>query len=210
MKYFITAIGTDSGKTLLSAILTEALEADYWKPVQAGLPADSDAVQSLLSNSRSRILPEAVRLKLPASPHAAAAAEGRRLDLSAIRLPEGAREPLVIEGAGGALVPINEKDSVIDLVPQLEASIILVSNHYLGSINHTLLSAELLRQRGYPVAGIVFNGDPMPGTEEVILQRTGYRCLLRIARHHTIDKELVKKYAKQLKESLDEEFTGKR
>lgn len=210
MKYFVTAIGTDSGKTLLSAILTEALEADYWKPVQAGLPTDSDAVKSLLSNKKSLILPEAVRLQMPASPHAAAAAEGRMLELAAIQLPQDAREPLVIEGAGGALVPLNERDSVIDLVPQLGASIILVSNHYLGSINHTLLTAELLRQRNYPVAGIVFNGDPMPGTEEVILQRTGYRCLLRIARHATVDKELVKEYAKKLKNTLDEKFTGTR
>lgn len=210
MKYFVTAIGTDSGKTLLSAILTEALEADYWKPVQAGLPADSDTVKSLLSNNRSRILPEAVRLQMPASPHAAAEAEGRVLNLAAIQLPLEAREPLVIEGAGGVLVPLNAKDSVIDLVPQLKANIILVSNHYLGSINHTLLTAELLRQRSYPVAGIVFNGDPMPGTEEVILQRTGYRCLLRIARHSSVNKELVKEYARKLKNTLDEEFTGTR
>ncbi len=210
MRYFVTAIGTDSGKTLVSAILTEALEADYWKPIQAGLPADSEAVKDLLSNSRSRILPEGVRLQMPASPHAAAQAEGRKLELQDIRLPKEAREPLVIEGAGGALVPLNDKDSVIDLLPQFEASVILVSNHYLGSINHTLLTAELLWQRNIPVTGIIFNGEAMPGTEEVILQRTGYPCLLRIARHAVIDKALVKAYAEQLKNTLDEKFTGTR
>jgi dethiobiotin synthetase len=210
MRYFVTAIGTDSGKTLVSAILTEALAADYWKPIQAGLPADSDTVKSLLSNSRSRILPEAVRLQLPASPHAAAEAEGRVLELQAVTLPIAAREPLVIEGAGGALVPLNDKDSVIDLVSRFGASVILVSNHYLGSINHTLLTAELLRQRNIPVAGIIFNGEAMPGTEEVILQRTGYPSLLRIARHESIDKALVKAYAEQLKVTLDEKFTGTR
>lgn len=210
MRYFVTAIGTDSGKTLVSAILTEALEADYWKPIQAGIPADSDAVKSLLSNGRSRILPEAVRLQMPASPHAAAEAEGRVLELQTIKLPTAAREPLVIEGAGGALVPLNDKDSVIDLVPRFGASVILVSNHYLGSINHSLLTAALLRQRNIPVAGIVFNGEAMPGTEEIILQRTGYPCLLRIARHAAIDKALVKAYAEKLKNILDEKFTGTR
>ncbi|WP_017731757.1 dethiobiotin synthase [Nafulsella turpanensis] len=202
MNYFVTAIGTDSGKTLVSAILAEALQADYWKPVQAGLPADSDTVRELLTNSRTRILPEAVRLKMPASPHAAAAAEGRALKLSDIQLPEGARSPLVIEGAGGCLVPLNERDSVIDLVPQLKARVVLVSNHYLGSINHTLLTAELLKERNYPVEGILFNGDAMPGTEEVILERTGYRCLLRLARHKKVDAALVQMYAQQIKKNL--------
>ena len=199
MNYFVTAIGTDSGKTVVSAILAEALQADYWKPVQAGLPADSDTVRELISNLDTIIHPEAVRLKMPASPHAAAEAEGRELRVSDILLPVAAREPLVIEGAGGCLVPLNAKESVIDLVPQFGARIILVSNHYLGSINHTLLTAAFLKQRGYPVEGIIFNGDPMPGTEEVILERTHYPCLLRIKKHDRITKELVKKYAEELK-----------
>ena len=202
MNYFVTAIGTDSGKTLASAILTESLQADYWKPIQSGLPADSDTVRELVSNPASRILPEAIQLQMPASPHAAAAAEGRRLRLSDIYLPEGARSSLVIEGAGGCLVPLNESESMIDLVPQLNAKVVLVSNHYLGSINHTLLTVELLKQRNYPVEGIIFNGAPQPGTEEVILERTGYRCLLRIARHEKIDAALVQTYAQQLKENL--------
>lgn len=223
--YFITAIGTDSGKTLLSAILTEALQADYWKPVQAGLPKDSDTVKAMLSNTTSRILPEAVFLQMPASPHAAAASENRRISLSDIEWPAGVNNasggqqednlppegrppqdrPLIIEGAGGCLVPLNDHESIIDLVPQFGAQVVLVSNHYLGSINHTLLTAELLRQRNYPVAGIVFNGTAAPGTEEVILKRTGYRCLLRIARHESINKELVKSYAAQLRKELGDE-----
>lgn len=202
MNYFVTAIGTDSGKTLVSAILAEALEADYWKPVQAGLPADSDTVRSLISNPHTRILPEAIRLQMPASPHAAAEAEKRKISLADIQLPSGARQPVVIEGAGGCLVPLNDKESVIDLVPQLKAKVVLVSNHYLGSINHTLLTAELLRQRRYPVAGIIFNGNKVPATEQVILERTGYPCLLRIDQHPEINPELVKKYALQLRENL--------
>ena len=202
MNYFVTAIGTDSGKTLVSAILTEALQADYWKPIQSGLPADSDTVRGLLSNSVSRILPEAIRLQMPASPHAAAAAEGRALRLSDIDLPKEAGGPLVIEGAGGCLVPLNKSESVIDLVPTLKAKVVLVSNHYLGSINHTLLTAELLKQRNYPVEGIIFNGTAQPGTEEVILARTGYRCLLQIERHEKVDAAMVRNYAQKLKENL--------
>ena len=202
MNYFVTAIGTDSGKTLVSAILTEALQADYWKPVQAGLPTDSDTIRELISNQHTVVHTEAVRLKMPASPHAAAEAEGRVLRITDILLPATAREPLIIEGAGGCLVPLNSSESVIDLVPQFGARIILVSNHYLGSINHTLLTAEFLKQRGYPVEGIIFNGDPMPGTEEVILERTKYPCLLRIRQHEKINKEIIQKYAEELRKQF--------
>ncbi len=202
MNYFVTAIGTDSGKTLVSAILAEALQADYWKPIQAGLPTDSDRVRELISNPFTVIHPEAVRLQMPASPHAAAHDEGRELKLAEISLPPAAREPLIIEGAGGCLVPVNNSESVIDLVPRLNAQVILVSNHYLGSINHTLLTAALLQERKYPVAGIIFNGNPMPGTEEVILERTKYPCLLRIAQHKEIDQALVCSYADQLREGV--------
>lgn len=203
MRYFVTAIGTDCGKTLVSAILTEALQADYWKPIQSGLPCDSDTVRSLISNNQSVIHPESIRLKMPASPHAAAEAEGRKISLKDIYLPGYLREPLVIEGAGGCLVPLNDQESVIDLVPRLQAELVLVSNHYLGSINHTLLTAELLKQRNYPVAGIIFNGDPEPATEEIILKRTGYACLLRIHRHPEVNQELVRNYANQLRKRID-------
>lgn len=201
--YFVTAIGTDSGKTLVSAILTEALEADYWKPVQAGEPTDSDMVRDLISNAQSVVHPEAVRLKMPASPHAAAAAENRRLRLADLWLPQDARQPLIIEGAGGCLVPLNDTESIIDLVPRLQAQVILVSNHYLGSINHTLLTAELLRQRNYPVEGIIFNGEANPATEDIILKRTGYRCLLRVEQHDKVDRALVRKYANILNKRLN-------
>lgn len=203
--YFVTAIGTDSGKTLVSAILTEALEADYWKPVQAGLPTDSGTVRDLISNPHTVIHAEAVRLQLAASPHAAAAAENITLRLSDIWLPEEVREALIIEGAGGCLVPLNDTESIIDLVPRLQAKVILVSNHYLGSINHTLLTAALLRERNYPVEGIIFNGDAVPATEELILKRTGYRCLLRIGHHEKVDPALVRMYAAKLKKKFYDE-----
>lgn len=203
INYFVTAIGTDSGKTLASAILVEALQADYWKPVQAGLPTDSERVRELISNFSSVIHPEAFLLQMPASPHIAAEKEGIKITLKDIQLPDGIGSSLVIEGAGGCLVPLNEQESIIDLVPQLNARVILVSNHYLGSINHTLLTAELLKQRKYEVEGIIFNGDPLPGTEEVILKRTGYSCLLRIARHAEVTPELVSHYAAKLREKWE-------
>lgn len=199
MNYFVTAIGTDSGKTLVSAILTEALQADYWKPVQAGQPTDSQRVRELVSNSQTVIHPEAFLLDMPASPHIAAEREGVCIAMKDIRLPEKARSPLIAEGAGGCLVPLNEQEYVIDLVPHIGAKIVLVSNHYLGSINHTLLTYELLKQRNYPVAGIIFNGDPQPGSEEIILKHTGYPCLLKIPRLPNITPEVVRHYAEKLR-----------
>ncbi len=152
MNYFITAINTDSGKTLISAILCEALQADYWKPVQAGFPTDSDTLHTLAPDIT--IHPEGYRLQMPASPHAAARAEGITITRAGFTLPETSRD-LVIEGAGGCLVPLNDTDFVIDLATWFSAKVILVSNLYLGSINHTLLTYEALRARNLTPAGIM-------------------------------------------------------
>lgn len=158
--YFITGIGTGVGKTLAAAIVTEALQADYWKPVQAGFEEGTDRqwVQERISNKRSVLHPERYMLKLPASPHIAAREEGIQISIAAIKaaLPQSDR-PLVIEGAGGLLVPLNEQDFMADLARELGASLILVSRNYLGSINHSLLTAEVCRQQGLPVAGWIFN-----------------------------------------------------
>lgn len=158
--YFITGIGTGVGKTLAAAIVTEALQADYWKPVQAGFEEGTDRqwVQERISNKRSVLHPERYMLKLPASPHIAAREEGIQISIAAIKaaLPQSDR-PLVIEGAGGLLVPLNEQDFMADLARELGASLILVSRNYLGSINHSLLTAEVCSQQGLPVAGWIFN-----------------------------------------------------
>ena len=196
MNYFVAGIDTDSGKTLVSAILCEALGFDYWKPIQAGTPSDSDTVRAWLPNTITH--PEAYRLMTPASPHAAAKIDKVSIDLEKIALPKS-KNGLIIEGAGGCLVPLNESNFVIDLVPKLNAEIILVSDLYLGSINHTLLTVHLLQTRKYPVKGIIFNGESNPESERIILKHSGYRCLLRIAKEPTITLETIRQYATVLK-----------
>jgi dethiobiotin synthetase len=140
MNYFVTAIGTDSGKTLASAILCKALAADYWKPVQAGYPTDSETVKNLVQSPQVHIHSERYIFKTPASPHAAAALESVHIGLQDFTLPNKISSNLIIEGAGGCLVPLNDRDFVIDLASKFQAEVILVSNLYLGSINHTLLT----------------------------------------------------------------------
>lgn len=198
MNYFVTAIGTDSGKTLVSAILCEALRADYWKPVQAGLPKDSDTVRQLVSNLITRIHPERYLLTMPASPHAAAKNDLIEIELNDFQLPDNTNE-LIIEGAGGCLVPLNDKDFMIDLAMKLNAEIILVANLYLGSINHTLLTSSLLKSLDHPVKGIIFNGTPNEESERIILHHTRYKPLLHIMQESEITPSIVKKYAEVLK-----------
>jgi len=198
MKYFITGIDTDSGKTLASAILCEALEADYWKPIQAGSPTDTDVVKSLITNSKTKFHPESVKLKTPASPHAAAKVEGINLSLKTLR-PPATPNNLIIEGAGGCLVPLNDHEFVIDMIGHFEATAILVADLYLGSINHTLLSLEALHKRNVPVKGIIFNGDSNPESERIILLHSKLHCLLRIKKEYCIDRKIVNYYANQLK-----------
>ena len=201
MNYFVTAIGTDSGKTFFSAILCEALHADYWKPVQAGMPRDADTVRNLLSNAVSKIHDETYLLGTPASPHAAAKRDGVTIQMEKFVVPQTSND-LIIEGAGGCLVPLNDIDFVIDLAKRFKSKVILVSNLYLGSINHTLLSADYLRKNKFDVKGIVFNGPANSESEEIILSHTGYKCLLRIGEEEEVSKELVRKYARLLKENI--------
>ncbi|HMG90580.1 MAG TPA: dethiobiotin synthase [Chryseolinea sp.] len=198
MDYFITGIDTDSGKTLVSAIFCEALDADYWKPVQAGAPRDSDTVSMLVSNPKINIHKEAFFLNTPASPHAAAKLDGISINLSDFIRPTSERD-LIIEGAGGCLVPLNETDFVIDLAGHFKAEVVLVADLYLGSINHTLLTWRELSSRRLNVKGIVFNGRSNPESERIILHHTSLPCLLRIDQEEKIDKQVVKKYSTLLK-----------
>lgn len=194
MNYFVTGIDTDSGKTLTSAIICEALQADYWKPVQAGLPLDRDTVKSLLTNPTSTLHDEQYFLKFPASPHAAAKLEDIQIEMDCFILPTTDR-PLVIEGAGGVLVPLNKDNFVIDIAQQFSCEVVLVADLYLGSINHTLLTISELRRRNLPVKGLIFNGERNPQSEEIILQHADLRCLLRIEKEKEITKEVVRRYA---------------
>jgi dethiobiotin synthetase len=201
MNYFITAIGTDSGKSLFSAIICEALEADYWKPIQAGYPRDTDYVGGLLSNLKSELIPEKYVLNTPASPHYAAEIDNIKLEVGDFDIPKTDND-LIIEGAGGVLVPINEKEFVIDFPKQWGIAVILVANLYLGSINHTLLTINELKRRRVEVKGIVFNGPSNPSSEDIILKHSGYKCLLRIADEKEINHAVVRKYAAELKKNL--------
>ena len=192
----VAGIGTEIGKTIASAVLVEALKADYWKPIQSGALTDSDTdtVRQLISNSVSQFHPEAYRLAQPLSPHAAAELDGITIDLRKIVVPD-TNNSLVIELAGGLMVPLNSYDLNIDLVQQLGLPIVLVSRNYLGSINHTLLSVEACRSRAIPLLGILFNGPTVPATENFILQYTGLPCVGRIGQEDVVTKDVIKKYA---------------
>lgn len=170
---FITGIGTDIGKTVVSAIWVEKLQADYWKPVQSGDLDNSDTikVKRLVSNPKSVFHPEAYRLTQPFSPHKAAALDGIAIDINKIILPE-ANNQLIIEGAGGLMVPLNDTHYIIDLIKHLDAEVILVSRNYLGSINHTLLSINALTNRGIAIKAMVINGDTDEYSEQAIRVHT--------------------------------------
>ena len=192
---FISGIGTDIGKTLIAAIITEALKADYWKPVQAGYDpgTDSQFVASLISNSDTVIHPETYLLKLPASPHISAQKENRRIELQKIAEELSAmdkKRPLIIEGAGGLMVPLNDKEFVIDLVKMLNARLVLVSRNYLGSINHSLMTAAVCRNYGLEVAGWIFN-DQYLNYEHEIVQWSGFPALFSVPLMKTISKQSI-------------------
>lgn len=202
MKLFITGIGTDVGKTVASAIITQALEADYWKSIQAGdlHHSDADKVKALVSNKKSQFHPNAYALNTPASPHYAATLDGIVLDIKKIQEPTTTNH-LVIEGAGGILVPLNDTDSIIDLI-QKDHKVVVVSRHYLGSINHTLLTFEALKNRNIAVAGIIFSGDENQATESIILKKTKVNCIGRIDNEPYFDQNVVQYYADLFRENL--------
>lgn len=201
-RIFVTGTDTNAGKTVASAIIVTALNADYWKPVQAGDLENTDTHKvAHWSPEGSICWPERYRLTQPASPHISAEWDGIRISLTDFEMPD-TNNNLVIEGAGGLLAPLNDIDSVVDLITHLNCEVVLVSRHYLGSINHTLLSAHLLQTRNIPVKGIIFNGTPIPGTEEIILARTGFRFLGRIEPETNINKKAIEKYALQFRDKL--------
>ena len=202
MKLFITGISTDVGKTIASAIITEALEADYWKPIQAGDLDNSDShfIKSKITNQKSKIFPNAYQFNTPASPHLAAELDGITIDLKNIIEPKTTNH-LVIEGAGGVFVPLNNTDLVIDLI-QSDYKVIVVSRHYLGSINHTLLTIEALKSRKINIAGIIFNGNENTATETIILNKTGLKCIGRIENEPYFDPAVIREYADLFRENL--------
>jgi dethiobiotin synthetase len=166
-KYFVTAIGTDIGKTLVSSILVNALKADYWKPIQCGNLdyTDSDFIRK---HTNSWVHPEKYCFKMPASPHIASTEENENIELKKILIPS-IKNHLIIEGAGGMMVPLNEKnDLVIDIAKKNNLPLIIVSSFYLGSINHTLLTLEYAKQNKLKVAMLIFSGEIVPSSLEAI------------------------------------------
>ena len=167
---FVTGIGTNIGKTIVSAVLVQHLEADYWKPVQAGdlHYTDSDQIRLLVSNETSIVHPEQFLLKLAASPHKAARQEGIEIAITDFVLPQTENQ-LVIEGAGGLYVPLSDSFYMIDLIEQFEAEAVLVVRNYLGCINHTLLSLHALKSRDIPLKHVAFNGSFDEDTLNIIM-----------------------------------------
>ena len=202
-KLFITGIGTDIGKTIGSAVVVEALQADYWKPIQSGGLdySDTERVRNLISNSKSQFHPEQYLLKFPVSPHLAAAMSETTIVTETL-IPPATKNHLVIEGAGGLMVPLNGNFLMLDLIKQLDATVILVSKHYLGSINHTLLTAAVLQSNNIPVAGIIFNGNEHLDSETAILNYTQLPLLGKVAFTEVIDKSFVKRHADKIKSNL--------
>ena len=204
---FVTGIGTGVGKTIVSAILTEALQADYWKPVQCGGLDNSDSkiVKSLLSNAVSKVHPETYALKTASSPHYAAAQENTEVHLNHFQIP-GTNNRLVIEGAGGLMVPLNKKHLVIDLIQYLNVPVVLVAKNYLGGINHSLLSTAVLKSRNMNLAGIIFNGPNYFDNEEIIQHFSGIPIIGRIGETKSITPKFIFEQAEKLKLYLSEYF----
>lgn len=196
---FITGISTDVGKTLVSAIFIKALKADYWKPIQSGNLDFTDAhtVAHLIGDQNTTVFPHAYALNAPMSPHAAADLENKKIKIQDIIRPK-TQNHLVIEGSGGLLVPLNKKHTIIDLINKDDA-VILVSRNYLGSINHTLLSIEALKGRGFSKIALVFNGKENKSTEEIICEKGQLPSLGRVDQYKSIDAKIIGIYAQKFK-----------
>lgn len=180
-RVFVTGTGTDVGKTMVSAWLVHSWKADYWKPVQSGTVDtwDANVIRTVAPNTT--IHPSTIALKAPLSPHEAATLEGASISLDMFHLPRTDR-PLVVEGAGGALVPLNDRDFMADLMKRLGLPVILVGSSGLGTINHTLLTIEALKRREIAIAGVILNGDPHPNNRAAIEHFGGVKVIAELPR----------------------------
>ncbi len=198
MKLFITGIGTEIGKTVCSAVLVQYFKADYWKPVQSGDLHDTDSHKIEEWTDNTICYPETYRLQLAASPHQSARAENIRIDLDDFRLPETDKD-LIVEGAGGLMVPLSDNRFIIDLIEILNLPVALVVRNYLGCINHSLLSIIALQQRNIKLEYLILNGGFPEDTERVICSFIEKETkMIRIPEISSPDKEHIKAAAKQL------------
>lgn len=202
-KIIISGIGTDVGKTVVSAIFTTLLNGDYWKPIECGDEKKSDSRQmvDLIDTARHHIHPSAYSLKAHFSPHHAARLEGVTIDMESIIPPETTR-PLVIESVGGIFVPLTMNLLSFDLFRSWDCRWVIVSKHYLGSINHTLLTIDSLKQRQIAISGLIFNGEPNPDSESVIQEISQLPILGRLLPEQNINSQIIQRYAKLWKHSL--------
>lgn len=178
--YFVTATHTDAGKTFVSSLLVKALSAKYWKPIQSGSDyRDTREVIKLAGIAESDTFDEVYLLKSPESPHSAAAKEGVRIEFRNIVTPETDRN-LIIEGAGGLLVPLNEEEAIVDLIKFLNVPIVLVVPTYLGCINHALLSLECIKKYELDLYAIIFNGEESTEAQKIILAKANCEKYFRV------------------------------
>ena len=199
--FFVSGIGTDVGKTIVSSVLCELLFANYWKPVQSGELDNTDSmkVERLVSFETFNYFPEQFRLTQPLSPHVSAKLDGVHIQSSDFTFPEFTGN-LIIEGAGGLMVPVNENGLLYcDLAAEWNLPTILISRHYLGSINHTLMSIEILRNRHIPILGIIYVGEELPMTEEIIFTKTQIPTLFQVPIFENLSKETISTFAIQLR-----------
>ena len=198
----IAGIHTGIGKTVVSAVVAEALGADYWKPVQAGLEErDSDALRQWLTNGPARVHPEAVALTQPLSPHAAAAIDGVTIDHTTLQWPKTNRL-LIVETAGGLFSPMTDTATMADFMYYYRLPAILVVQNYLGSINHTLLTIEALRSRGIPLLGIVVNGIENEASEQFIVQYSQTPIIARVPQMLPPNQQTITQCAHAIKPAL--------
>lgn len=198
---FITGIDTNVGKTVMASVLVEALKADYWKPIQCGdlHMSDTNIVQALTQNSTSTFHPETYRLQAPCSPHQSAMMEKTTLDLKDFILPEH-KGQLIIEGAGGVLVPLNDEHTFLDLIQRFKVPAIVVCKNYLGSLNHTMLTIEALKRAGVEILGLIFNGRENEESEKFLLRKTKLRCRGLFREEIELSPAVIKRWAQEWRE----------
>ncbi|MCB1530792.1 MAG: dethiobiotin synthase [Rhodospirillales bacterium] len=198
--FFVTGTDTDVGKTLASAWLMLKLEGVYWKPVQCGLevPTDEDFVRKITQLSKAHFIDSVHRLQAPLSPHEAAKRENVHIALDDFSLP-AADHPFIVEGAGGLMVPLNEKEMMIDLIERLALPAILVCRSGLGTINHTLLSLEALRKRNLPVAGLIISGPKTPHNRQALAEYGGVPIIAEIDYLDPVDRESLLRIKPEVK-----------
>ncbi len=199
-KYFVTGIGTSVGKTIVSAVLVKLWNAEYWKPIQSGDLESSDSLmlRALVGNELI-VHPERYKLNTPASPHYSAEVDGVEISIQDFQLPDTSSN-LIVEGAGGMFVPINDQEFIIDLAEHLDLPVILVCSDYLGSINHSLLSFHSLNERGIAVEYIVLNGEFKESSRRILIKnKPAGSKIMEIPQLETVDAAGLEKAIKKIR-----------